>query len=77
MEECTADEAEAQNFPNSFSNQSIRRRKQRKENKHVNKKERKNQAHTTHAKTRAMAKAGPPDPSWRAIATAKAVTVAE
>lgn len=33
--------------------------------------------HTTHAKTIAMAKAGPPVPSCRPIVNAKAVTVAE
>lgn len=35
------------------------------------------EAHTTHAKTTAMAKAGPPVPSWRPIEAARAVTVAE
>ena len=58
-----------------ISEKESRQKKGKK--KHINKKERKNEAHTTHAKTRAMAKAGPPDPSWKAIATAKAETVAE
>lgn len=35
------------------------------------------EVHTTHAKTSATAKAGPPAPSWRAMAAARAVTVAE
>lgn len=37
----------------------------------------KSQSHTMQARTNAVAKSGPPKPSWNPTAVARAVTVAE